>query len=46
MNQSQDSVDKVLIDSFDYHEQDLPESLDHWSLDDFGDLLPVRRSAS
>jgi hypothetical protein len=46
MYQTHDSVDSTLTDSFDYHDQDLPDSPDHWSLDDFGDILPVRRSAS
>ena len=46
MHQTHDSVDSTLIDSFDHPDHDVPDSLDHWSLDDFGDILPVRRSAS
>jgi hypothetical protein len=46
MYQTQDSLDSVLIDGFDYPDQDLPASPDHWSLDDFGDILPGQRSAS
>lgn len=46
MYQAHDSVDSLSIDGFDYHDQDLPEPLDHWSLDDFGDLLSQLGRAS
>ena len=46
MYQTYDSIDNLFIDSFDYHDQELPEPMDHWSLDDFGDILPAGRNAS
>jgi hypothetical protein len=46
MYQTQDSTQSVSIEGFDDHEHDLPGSLEHWSLDDFGDILPARRITS
>jgi hypothetical protein len=46
MYQTQDSIESVSIDGFDDHDHEVPGSLEHWSLDDFGDILPVRRITS
>ena len=46
MYQIQDSTESVSIDGFDYHDHDVPAAPEHWSLDDFGDILPVRRITS
>jgi hypothetical protein len=42
MYQTQDSIENLSIDGFDDHDHEMPGSLEHWSLDDFGDILPVR----
>ena len=46
MYQTQDSIENLSIDGFDDHDHDVPASLEHWSLDDFGDILPLRRLTS
>ena len=46
MYQTQDSIESVSIDGFDAHDQDVPVPPEHWSLEDFGDILPVRRITS
>lgn len=46
MYETNDSTDNILNESYDCPDQDLPESLDYWSLDDFGDLLPMRSNVS
>ena len=40
-NEVHDSTDNILNKSYDYYEQDVTEPLDYWSLDDFGDVLPI-----
>lgn len=46
MYETNDSTDNILNESYDNYDQDLTESLDYWSLDDFGDLLPMRNNVS
>lgn len=47
MYETQDSTDIALTESFEYRfSQELPEPLDHWSLDDFEDLIPERGALS
>lgn len=46
MYQIQDSIESAASDGFDDHDHDVPGSLEHWSLDDFVDILPVRRITS
>ncbi len=46
MYETNDSTDNILNESYDNYDQDLTESLDYWSLDDFGDLLPMRSNVS
>ncbi len=46
MYEIHDNTDGLLHDSgFDF-DQDLPEPLDHWSLRDFGDIVPLGGGAS
>lgn len=46
MYETHDSIDSVLSNKLGHFDPELPEPLDHWSADDFDDILPVRRHAS
>jgi hypothetical protein len=46
MYESHDNTESLAHEALFDFEQDLPEPLDHWSLRDFGDIVPTGRYAS
>jgi hypothetical protein len=46
MNEGYDISDNTVNENPGYYDQDVPEPLDHWSLEDFGDILAGGRKLS
>jgi len=46
MYESHHSADSILTDSLAFDDYDLPEVPEQWSLEDFADLVQLRRVAS
>jgi len=46
MYESHHSLDSILTDSLGFDDHELPELPEQWSLEDFADLVQLRRSVS
>jgi hypothetical protein len=46
MHEHHDIIDNALSEGLDHYDPSIPEPLDHWSLEDFGDILPSARRLS